>query len=182
MTPKEPPKFVLDNMLGKLAKWLRLLGFDTLYPKFAKDIELVIISLSQKRILLTKDTGLIKRKDLKDYLLIESNNWRDQLKEVINYFHLEKYIKKERFFTICPVCNTPLVSIEKEDALGWVPHYVFCTNEEFSMCPSCKKIYWKGTHIENIYNYLSYLSSNTSTPGSVPFSKNSSDAPPPVDI
>ena len=175
-------KFVTDNMLGKLTTWLRLLGFDVFYPKYARDTELVFISLSQDRILLTKDTGIIKRKILKNYLFIHSNKWQEQLKEVIKHFNLEDKLDPEKFFTICPICNTPLIKIKKEEILGLVPHYVFCENNEFSVCPSCKKVYWKGTHINKIKKIIPYLSSKTSTPGNVPFSKNSKDAPPPVEI
>ncbi len=175
-------KFIADNMLGKLAKWLRILGFNTSYPKYAKDVELVFISASEDRILLTRDTGIIKRKGLKNYLFIRSDFWKDQLIEVIEAFHLRDVLSEEKFFTICPICNEELKPIEKDEVIGRVPHYVFCTTNEFSVCPSCKKIYWKGTHIEKIKGILGYLSSKTSTPGSVPFSKNSSDAPPPVEI
>ncbi len=182
MNKKEKPRFIADNMLGKLAKWLRILGFDVLYPKYAKDVELVFTSLSEDRILLTRDTGLIKRKILKDYIFIQSDNWLDQLQEVINVANLIEYITEENFFTRCPICNSQLKPIEKERVIGWVPHYVYCTNTKFSMCPSCKKIYWKGTHIEKIKKIIPYLSSNTSIPGNVPFSKNSKEAPPPVDI
>ena len=182
MKKSKSVKFIADNMLGKLAKWLRILGFDTLYPKYAKDVELVFTSLLEDRILLTRDLGIIKRKNLKKYLFIHSNNWKEQLIEVINHFQLEDLLSEKNFLTICPICNERLHPIEKRRVIGLVPHYVFCTNKEFSVCPSCGKIYWKGTHIEKMKGIIYYLSSNTSTPGSVPFSKNSKEAPPPVEI
>ncbi len=182
MDIKQKPKFIVDNMLGKLAKWLRILGFDTSYPKYANDVELLFSSLSENRILLTRDTGLIKRKNLKDYIFIQSDNWLDQLQEVIKAAKLISYITEENFLTRCPLCNTKLKPIERKKVIGWVPHYVYCTNKEFAMCPSCKKIYWRGTHIEKIKGIIPYLSSKTSIPGNVPFSKNSKEAPPPVDI
>jgi len=142
-------------MLGRLTTWLRLLGFDTLYPKYAKDLELVFLSAKENRILLTRDRGLVKRKDLQRYMLIESNDWKKQLKEVLKEFNLYKYVKEEKeFLTICPLCNERLQDIPSTQAISWVPHYVYCTNNKFSMCPSCDRIYWKGTHIEKIKSTL----------------------------
>ncbi len=134
-------------MLGKLAKKLRILGFDAEY--YADIGEDEILEKSKGRILLTRDK-ILYRKALKRGLrafYIKSDKWRSQLKAVSNLFPIEENAKP---FTRCSVCNTPLKDVEKEEVRGKVPEYVYMTHEQFKICPKCGKVYWKGSHMELI--------------------------------
>ena len=131
-------------MLGKLAKKLRLLGFDALYHSDIEEDE--ILRLSKDRILLTRDK-ILERKAKKlgiDVFYIKSDKWRSQLKAVNDRFSIEKYSKP---FTRCSECNGELVYVEKEKVKDKVPEYVYKTVDEFKMCKNCRKIYWKGSHV-----------------------------------
>lgn len=134
-------KLLADGMLGSLAKWLRILGYDTLYFSHADDNELVRIARAEGRMLLTRDEELARRQGL-NALLIESEQLKEQVRQVI----AKLGPAGKELFSRCPVCNTPLREVEKEEVKGRVPPYVFLTHEHFSLCPHCDKIYWRGTH------------------------------------
>jgi uncharacterized protein with PIN domain len=134
-------KLLLDGMLGRLAKWLRLLGYDTAYFPDLDDDELVRLARAKGRVLLTRDRELTRRRGL-TCLLVESDELEEQLKQVISELNLEA----EQTFSRCPVCNTPLREVEKLSVKERVPPYVFRTKEHFSLCPECDRIYWRGTH------------------------------------
>lgn len=136
-------KFLADEMLGRLAKWLRILGYDTIYTKGVKDSTLVRMAISDKRILLTRDTSLVRQKGLRDYVLIKHDHLMDQLRQVIEELRLSY---PENSFSRCTICNTTLTPFSKEDACKTVPPYVCMTQEIFGKCPECRRIYWKGTH------------------------------------
>ena len=138
-------KLLLDGMLGRLAKWLRLLGYDTAYFPDLDDNELVRLARAQGRILLTRDGELTRRRGLNS-LFVESEELEEQIQQVISELNLET----ERPFSRCPVCNTPLQEVEKPSVKGRVPPYVFRTKEHFSLCPECDRIYWRGTHWDNM--------------------------------
>jgi uncharacterized protein with PIN domain len=141
-------KFVVDGMLGTLAKWLRLLGYDTIYLKNTPDDVLLRRAVAEKRILLTRDTRLLARREVKrkvvNSLLIEVGHLEDQLLQVVSRFDL----KSKRPF--CTICNRPLENVAKEAVKEKVPLYVFQTQQSFSVCPSCHRYYWSGTHWERI--------------------------------
>jgi uncharacterized protein len=141
-------RFVADRMLGKLARLLRTLSFDTEYPDFATDNELVTYALFNGRILLTKDGGIRLRDRLKLYHVRETDP-RRQLLEVLVEFNQLDYCRSNldrRLFTRCIECNVPLVCAPKEEARNLVPAYVFETNRDFAKCPRCEKLFWAGTH------------------------------------
>jgi len=140
-------KFIVDDMLGKLAKRLRMLGFDTVFNFGIPDRELLKISRDEDRILLTRDTALLKVRGVKG-LFIKSTEFKSQLKQVVNDLKLK--IEKKNVFSRCAECNTPVEEIEKEKIKDKVPEYIFKTHEKFYHCPSCKRIYWKGTHIDKL--------------------------------
>lgn len=110
---KEEIKFLADKMLGKLTKWLRILGYDTTYPISDEDITLILTARQENRILLTRDTNLIKRKNICDYLFIKSDQWEEQLLEVIRGLKLIIDFNSN-MFSRCSLCNTPTIKIDKK--------------------------------------------------------------------
>lgn len=139
-------KFIADEMLGKLAKWMRLLGYDTEYVKLKDDNYLVNKAFQEQRILLTRDTRIIERKFIPRFLLVKSDDFTKQLREVIKNFNLVP--AEELFFTRCLICNTNIKPISKDLARDKVPAYVYETQEDFLICTICNRIYWRGTHVE----------------------------------
>ena len=150
-------RFIADSMLGRLARWLRLLGFDTYYSPHIEDSLLIEIAREEKRVLLTRDTRLVKRRGVEEFLLLEENDTFAQLKKVIEVFDL---LPEDRgdpcpvCFIRCSLCNSLLDDIPKEDAKDNVPEYVYRTSENFRKCPACGKFYWKGTHHELLLKKL----------------------------
>lgn len=152
-------KFIADSMLGRPARWLRLLGYDTLYFPHIDDSLLLRIAREEERALLTRDTRLVKVRGLKNYLLLKANDPFEQLKEIIAAFDLKPLEQSGEsiegggtpplhMYRRCSVCNTPLVDVPKKKAKPFVPEYVFLTVTDFRRCPECDKFYWKGTHEE----------------------------------
>lgn len=139
-------------MLGRLAKWLRILGYDTLYFSSLDDNDLVRIARAEGRIVLTRDREMLRRRGI-DSLLIESDNFEEQIRQVLHDLNL----KLDESFSRCPVCNSPLQNIDKEAVRERVPPYVFKTQERFSLCPQCDKIYWRGTHWQRMRERLKRL-------------------------
>ena len=137
------PRFIADAMLGRLARWLRFLGFDTLYYPDISDSRLIRIAREQDRLILTRDTRLIKAKAARDYLLINANDSLSQLIEVIKSLDLKEFTPPGR----CVKCNGHLTEIaDKTEAKDSVPEYVFLKFNTFLRCDNCGKIYWEGTH------------------------------------
>ena len=150
-------------MLGRLAKWLRLLGYDTLYFTQIEDSVLLRIAREENRILLTRDTRLVKIREISTFLLLADNDPFKQLKKVITSFHLftveqvDSFLNGRVNFPIhsrCSLCNSVLINIPKEEARGSVPEYVYSTSIHFKKCSECIKFYWEGTHRTNLINKL----------------------------
>ena len=167
MTDKESPpqsgaakgetvlSFIADDQLGKLARWLRILGFDTLYFRSIDDDELIRRAVEEKRILLTRDTNIAEDHGTADCIFIQSGNWIEQLRQLIAEFQLK--LRPDRLFSRCLLCNSPLRAIPKADVEERVPPFVFQTQEKFVHCPSCDKIYWQGTHASHVLDVLKPL-------------------------
>ncbi len=134
-------------MLGTLSKWLRILGYNTLFFTYARDDFLIKLSEKEERILLTKDRKLAK--ECGRAYLVKSETLKDQLHEVIKVFSLKKQHKSR-----CVVCNGELKQVKKESVKGNVPFYVYQTHNVFFKCSNCGKIYWKGTHSERIEEFI----------------------------
>lgn len=145
-------RFLADQMLGSLARWLRFFGFDTAYPDVLSDSDLVALAKKEDRILLTRDRDLAQKKDIK-VLYVESTELESQLVQVIQHFNLDI----ERPFTRCALCNSELIKVEKKLVEGMVPEKVFERQNEFLQCPECDKYYWQGTHFTGIKNRLETL-------------------------
>jgi uncharacterized protein with PIN domain len=139
------PKFLVDFMCGRLARWLRILGYDTEFVEDTSRHKIMMKSLAEQRIVLTRDTRLSKKKVYK-LILIKSDKIREQVRQVIKELNLK--LKKEKFFSICSVCNKQVLQVEKEKVKGLVPLYVYQTVNEFYQCPECKRIYWQGSHYD----------------------------------
>ncbi len=135
------PRFIADVMLGRLARWLRVLGYDTLYSSNIDDPELAEIARNQDRVLLTSDVELARRKGL-HVILLTDDQVEAQLRAVAQALHLSA----NEAFSRCINCNKPLVDIDRESARDLVPPYVYATQTRFRRCPECGKVYWRGTH------------------------------------
>jgi uncharacterized protein with PIN domain len=146
-------KFICDDNLGKLAQWLRTLGYDTLFQLTIEDGELVALALKENRIILSRDTKLSRFKIKDKYLLIQSERPLEQLKQVIAHFKLK--IEKDLFFSRCLVCNQVLQKVDKEKIKDRLYPYIYQTQENFVYCPVCDRIYWSGTHVEKMTKKLS---------------------------
>lgn len=140
-------------MLGRLAKWLRLLGYDTRYARNVPDSELIDVANSEGRIILTRDTRLILRKRCREYIFIREDRWRRQIRQV----YIEAGLNRDAMLTICAVCNEPLRPIEKASAKTLVPAYVHETQKEFAECAGCSRVFWAATHARNIFDELASL-------------------------
>ncbi len=144
-------KFIVDHMLGKLAKYLRFLGYDTYYPSGKmSDEEIMEIARKEGRILLTRDRELARRSN---GIYVESDNYEEQLKFVIKKFKLNDRDMLSR----CSICNTPLIKVEKEKVKDKIPPYVYEHTNEFYLCPTCGRVYWYGTHTKKIEEKLKRL-------------------------
>ena len=136
-------KFIADAMLGRLARWMRFFGFDTLYYPHINDNKLIRIAREQDRFILTRDTRLTKRKGIHDCLLIHENSSLKQLLEVMEALQLKQF----NLFSRCVACNGQLVRIsDKIEVKDSVPEYVFLNMAIFQKCIACGKIYWEGSH------------------------------------
>ncbi len=141
-------RFIADSMLGSLAKWLRILGFDTLYLRDIRDNDLIRIVREQKRILITRDKGFLKRKGIEGIIFIESNYLKEQLDEFLLWIRAKGI--KPRPYRLCPSCNGEIIPAEKALIRNDVPEYTFHSVRNFYRCINCGKIYWKGSHTKRI--------------------------------
>lgn len=135
--------FIADAMLGRLARWLRILGYDVVYEPFISDDDLIARAVQERRIILTMDRKLTERASAKNSLLIRSPYYKEQLKQVITSYNIDD---TPGIFTRCLLCNTLLNQIDKEEVKDKVPPYVYSTQDTFDICPQCSRLYWSGTH------------------------------------
>ncbi|MCC9137818.1 Mut7-C ubiquitin/RNAse domain-containing protein [Pontibacter silvestris] len=143
--------FVLDVHLGKLAKALRMLGFNTLYQNDYTDKTIATIAEQENRIVLTRDVGLLKHKAIKHGYWLRSQHLEEQLAEVISYFKLKK---KSQPFTRCLECNNNISVVAKEAVLDKLPPKTKQYFNEFYQCPTCSRVYWKGSHYDRMLQFV----------------------------
>ncbi len=152
--PLREIKFVADVHLGRLARFLRILGFDTLYRNDFSDSEIINISNEQNRIVLTRDIGILKNGRVEKGYFVRNTKLKEQVKEVVARFDLFSLIKP---FSRCSVCNGELISVPKSRVLDKLPQKTKEACSEFKMCGSCGKIYWRGTHYRKIKDFIESL-------------------------
>ena len=148
-------RFIADVMVGKLARWLRVLGFDNAYSNTYTDDEIVRIAEAEDRVILTRDTGLAARRNVVSCILIESADYPEQIRQVLRTFGLDLHASK--VLSRCIECNVPLTNVDKESVRGRVPPYVYSVQEHFATCPSCRRVYWHGTHVEEMIRRITRI-------------------------
>ena len=148
-------KFIVDNNVGKLAKWLRIMGYDALLFKDKDDGKMIKSALSEHRVILTKDTQVMKRRLVTSgrlkAILVEGDEPKAQLMQIVDALDLDFRFKP---FSLCLECNQSLVQRSKGEVRGLVPPYVFKTQSQYMECPSCHRVYWQGTHWEKMSKEL----------------------------
>ena len=151
-----PPqlRFAADVMLGRLAKWLRVLGQDVTYGRHLSGAGLIHAARQEKRVILTRDRQLRLRQP-QEFLFIESDHFREQLLQVVSTFPL---IRGDDLFRRCLVCNSSVQPRSKSSVKEAVPEYVFLTQEDFFWCAECRRIYWPATHHQKMLQELKQLS------------------------
>lgn len=140
-------KFLADSMLGKLARWLRMAGFDADYRKGSDFSAFLRIAREEKRIVLTRDTKFLKIYSPPEFFFIEDDAVEKQFKAVVTKFSLAVKIDK---LCRCLYCNVPVEAVSRENVYGKVPDYIYDNILHFTRCPACSRIYWEGTHVEKL--------------------------------
>ena len=155
------PRFVLDGHLGRLAAYLRMLGFDCWYARVADDQQLARVAASEDRILLTRDVGLLKRREIQRGYCPRSDQPNLQLREVVGRYALADRIRP---FQRCMECNGELLPVPKDEVAALVPPHTRATKDVFSRCAECRKIYWRGSHYERMTSWIRDLRSAGEAP------------------
>jgi hypothetical protein len=140
-------------MLGRLVRWMRIFGYDVWYQDPVDDPMLIRMANEEKRVLLTRDTRLIRRRGIGEHLLIQENDPMKQLEEVIRVYPPHP----GRILTRCIRCNTVLNPVDKGEVRNYVPDYVFQTETKFGRCPECCRVFWKGTHYTHMVNTCRHM-------------------------
>jgi uncharacterized protein with PIN domain len=160
------PRFLADDMVGKLARWLRIIGLDVAPAGRIDDNTLMRRALEEDRVLLTRHGRLLDQitaKDLKPrraelrWIVLESPHLLPQIEQVLKVTGIT--VDEGRFFTRCLICNSPLEPASKEDVAGEVPEFTYSIQDSYVRCRTCNKVFWRGTHTDRILNRLKKLRS-----------------------
>ena len=150
----EQPRFLVDVNVGRLAKWLRVLGYDSRFVPDVDDGELVRVAREQSRTIVTRGRYIMQRRVVASgevkAVLIASDDFRVQMQQLIEALGLAS----QGLFSRCIECNELLASVSAQEAKDRVPTFVFRTQQRFDECPKCGKLYWRGTHWRNMRNEL----------------------------
>jgi uncharacterized protein len=149
----EARKFAADCMLGRLVKWLRVIGQDVIYGTHLSGYGLIRAARAEDRLILTRDRGLATKQP-PGFLFIESDHYRDQLRQVIKTCNLSPLANA---FTRCLECNALLQPRSRQSVKDSVPVYVYETQEKFSWCPQCRRVYWPATHHQRMLDELARM-------------------------
>ena len=144
-------KFILTKELGRLARWLRILGFDTLYFESDNVATLILEALREDRTIITRKKAKINDLEKKTVVIL-SGNLEEQLKELVEKLNLK--IKEEEMFSRCTLCNAALEEVKKESVKQKIPPHVYKTQNNFMQCKICAKIYWQGSHWGKVQQVL----------------------------
>jgi len=150
--------FIADSNVGKLARWLRMMGYDTLFFKDIDDSLLIRIAIKEGRVVLTRDSGIVRRRVITkgqvSAILTRSDDPKEQLRQVLAELKLDCRLQQ---FTRCLECNQTLLPRSKDEVKDLVPPYVFGTQTQYMQCPSCGRVFWKGTHWQRMKKELDKL-------------------------
>lgn len=144
-------RFIADAMLGRLAHWLRVLGYDTAYEAHITNADLVQQARQENRLILTRDQSLPQKWHLDRYLLVAATAPMLQLRQVVQHFDLSW---QTHWFSRCMICNTQLDPVARQDVTQQVPPDVLEHHRTFVRCSTCRRIYWRGTHVDHMQNQL----------------------------
>jgi len=151
-------RFIADNNVGKLARWLRMMGYDTVLFKQKDDDQMIETALREDRVVLTKDAELVKRRLITNgtlkAILLKKDEPQLQVQEVLKTLDLNCHFKP---FSLCLQCNQALMARDKEGVRNLVPARVFGTQTQYTECPACHRIYWQGTHWQAMVKRLQGL-------------------------
>ncbi|MFC2026792.1 Mut7-C RNAse domain-containing protein [Chloroflexota bacterium] len=154
-------KFIVDHNVGKLTRWLRMMGYDTLFFNGEDDSRMIATALAEGRVILTRDTRIMERRLVTTgwlkTILIAYETPELQIKQVIETLNLDIHFRP---FSICLECNQPLAERSREQVRERAPPYVYQTQEQYMECPACHRIYWRGTHwqamTQKLERFMSY--------------------------
>jgi uncharacterized protein len=152
--PLRDPRFVADTHLGKLARHLRMAGFDTLYGNDWDDDRIVALSLAERRTILTRDLGMLRRREVERGYFVRALESEAQLAEVVAALQLEGLLAP---FTRCRECNAPLEDADADAVSARIPPKVRDLYDRFRRCPSCARVYWEGTHYQRMQGVIARL-------------------------
>jgi hypothetical protein len=163
--PSVERRFVADRMLGRLARWMRILGCDVLYGSNFAGRGLLRAARSEGRIVLTRDKRLVRDAEMPPHLLIEHDRVGDQLREVVSAFAIDPFAS---LFRRCADCNAEVAEVGRESVTGEVPEFVHRTQGRFHRCPRCRHVYWEGTHVARVRAELERFGFAPGSPGPPP--------------
>ena len=154
----DEPRFIADAMLGRLVRWMRLLGYDVLYDPGLKDREIARIAVRERRVVLTRDRELLASRAIRldrPGIMVDADRVRDQLAIVFGALGLQP--RAGLLFSRCSKCNGSLADVTPQTVRGRVPPFVLKTSTRFSVCEGCGQVYWDGTHRELVRRQLAAL-------------------------
>lgn len=146
-----PPRFVADKTLGRLARWLRLIGCDVLYGTNFSGRGLLRAARDEGRVVLTRERRVARDPQAPPHLLVEADRFRDQLRQVVGAFGIDP---RAGLFRRCVECNAELDEVGPEAAAGRVPEFVLATQSRYRRCPRCGHLYWEATHVGRVRGEL----------------------------
>jgi uncharacterized protein with PIN domain len=150
-SPGEEPRFFADAMLGRLARWLRILGYDTSYEAHVEDASLVRRAIQEERVILTRDRALPEEFRVPALVLVEAERPEEQLRELVTRLGLDT---ERRLFTRCSLCNAGLEPVSRDQISQRVPARVLRDHDHFKRCLGCGRVYWEGSHVDRIRNAI----------------------------